>query len=232
MMERRGPVHETVGAEGARGAVFEPRVFPVGHDPEYAAAARRAPKVHYGHLMRWLTLLAGACCPPSSSPPSESPIRRSSRPIPPTGGPRCTSCWCRSSPLLGVAQWILVRGLRDPLSWAVRVAAFLYVAFYSVVDAVAGIGAGTLVRHGMEAGAGHGMHGGGPALAALQLLFDVGNGVGRYGAWAFLLGSVLLAVVGLRRWGALALPGGLILIVGAYAFTVPTFTGRWVCCRC
>ena len=97
-------------------------------------------------------------------------------------------------------------------------AAFLYVAFYSVVDAVAGIGAGTLVRHGMEAGAGHGMH-----VAArdplLQSLFDVGNGVGRYGAWAFLLGSVLLAVVGLRRWGARALPGGLILIVGAYAFT-------------
>ena len=120
-------------------------------------------------------------------------------------------------PLLGVAQWILVRGMRDVLSWAVRVAAFLYMTFYGVVDAVAGIGAGTLVRHGMQPRLGHGAHAvdGDPMLG---WLFGIGNGVGTYGGWAFLLGNILLTVACWRRWGVRALPGGLILVAAAYVF--------------
>lgn len=120
-------------------------------------------------------------------------------------------------PLLGVAQWILVRGMRDVLSWAVRVAAFLYLTFYGVVDAVAGIGTGTLVQNGVQAGSGHGEH----AVdrdPVLGWLFGIGNEVGTYGGWAFLVGNVLLTVVCWRRWGLRALPGGVVLVAASYAF--------------
>src|SRR3712207_5551712 len=83
-------------------------------------------------------------------------------------------------PLLGVAQWVLVRGVHDVLSWAVRVAAFLYMTFYGVVDAVAGIGTGTLVQNGVQAGTGHGGHGA-DRDPVLGWLFGVGNEVGTYG---------------------------------------------------
>jgi hypothetical protein len=119
-------------------------------------------------------------------------------------------------PLLGVAQWILVRGLRDVLSWAVRVFAFLYISFYAVVDAVAGIGTGTLVRHGVATGSGHDGHAGRDPV--LGWLFGIGNEVGTYGGWAFLIGNVLLTVVAWRRWGLRALPGGLILVAAGYVF--------------
>ena len=99
----------------------------------------------------------------------------------------------------------------------VRVAAFLYATFYGVVDAVAGIGAGVLVLNGMESGAGHGAHAG-DRDPALSHLFAIGNEVGTYGAWAFLVGSVLLAVLAWRRWGVAAVPGGLITVAAAWSF--------------
>ena len=120
-------------------------------------------------------------------------------------------------PLLGVALWGLTRNVSGVLAWMIRVAAFLYAAFYGVVDAVAGIGAGALVLNGMEPGAGHGAHvtGRDPALGHL---FAIGNEVGEYGAWAFLTGSVLLAVLAWRRWGVATVPGGLITVAAACSF--------------
>jgi hypothetical protein len=107
--------------------------------------------------------------------------------------------------------------MRDPLSWAVRVAGFLYMTFYGVVDTIAGIGAGTLVQHGVEPGTGHGAHAV-PRDPVLGSLFGIGNEIGTYGGWAFLVGNVLLTVVAWRRWGLRALPGGLLLVVASYFF--------------
>jgi len=118
-------------------------------------------------------------------------------------------------PLLGVAQWLLVRGRHDPLSWGVRIAAFGYLTFYGVLDALAGIGTGTLTGHGLDPGAGGHTGGRDPAIG---WIFDVGNEVGTWGAWAFLAGSVLLAIGYWRRHGRRALPGGVLLVVASYSF--------------
>lgn len=120
-------------------------------------------------------------------------------------------------PLLGLALWRLVHGVPGVLAGAVRVAAFLYAAFYGVVDAVAGIGAGTLVRHGVASGTGGSHHGAGRD-PVLDPLFAIGNGVGTWGAWAFLVGTVLLAVIAWRRWGAGAVPGGVVTVAAAWSF--------------
>ena len=171
---------------------------------------------HYGHIMRWLILLA------VTLPPLVLAAIGLTHPADLT--PETADWWTTMHillipifPLLGVAQWVLVRGMSDVLSWAVRVAGFLYIAFYGVVDAVAGIGTGTLVRHGVEAGAGHGAH----AVdrdPTIGWLFGIGNEVGGYGGWAFLAGNVLLTVACWRRWGTRALPGGLVLIAASYVF--------------
>ncbi len=119
-------------------------------------------------------------------------------------------------PLLGVAQWVLVHGERGLLAWGVRVSGFLYLTLYGVVDALAGIGAGTLVAHGADPTHGHGD---GSGAEAVRLLFDAGNRIGTWGAWAFLIGSVLLAVVAWRRSGWRALPGALVLLAASASFT-------------
>ena len=47
-------------------------------------------------------------------------------------------------PLLGFAPWLVVRGRDATLSWIVGVLGFLYAAFYTGLDVLAGIGAGGL----------------------------------------------------------------------------------------
>jgi hypothetical protein len=170
---------------------------------------------HYGHVMRWLILLA------VTAPPLVLAAIGLTHPQDLT--PQTAEWWTNMHillvpifPLLGVAQWILVRGMRDVLSWAVRVFAFLYITFYGVVDAVAGIGTGTLVQRGVATGGDHGDHAGRDPV--LGWLFGVGNEVGTYGGWAFLIASVLLTVVAWRRWGQRALPGGLVLVASSYVF--------------
>ncbi len=107
--------------------------------------------------------------------------------------------------------------MRDLLSWAVRVAGFLYLAFYGVIDALAGIGTGTLVMNGLDPGSGHGGEGS-QRDPAIGWLFGIANEVGTYGAWSFLGGNVLLTIVALRRWGMRSLPGGLVLVAASYVF--------------
>lgn len=113
-------------------------------------------------------------------------------------------------PLLGVAVWILVRGERGILPWLARIGAFLYIPLYTALDAIDGIGAGTLKLNDATTHAARGT----------TNLFAIGNAVGAIGGWA-LLAAIVFAVASLaarqRSW-AIFLPGVLLLLGGAYFF--------------
>ncbi len=114
-------------------------------------------------------------------------------------------------PLLGVSVWLLLAGTTGPLEWAARVAAYGYAAFYTALDLLAGVAAGTLVRRF----SGQGVTAETPQV---QALFEVGNDLGDIGSWCFLLACVLVLVVLLRRSGPAVLPGGALLVGGAIGF--------------
>lgn len=118
-------------------------------------------------------------------------------------------------PLLALGPWAVVHVSRPagPLGWALSglaaVLGLVYAGFYGALDALAGVGGGheTMVL------------GPGPWVAAL---FGIADGIGIYGAYAYLAATVLAAVVGLVRapgaWRLLAALGALFAVVGAWSF--------------
>lgn len=109
-------------------------------------------------------------------------------------------------PLLGAALWLLLRGERGPVAWLARLAAYVYAAFYTALDVLAGIGAGYLTDR---------LQGGSQEANDLRAL---GNDLGMVGSWAFLVAAVLTGVLLVRRDGRAALPGAVILFGGAANF--------------
>lgn len=107
-------------------------------------------------------------------------------------------------PLLGFAPWLVVRGRNLLLSWVVGVLGFLYAAFYTGLDVLAGIGAGGLKADGM------GM--------ATGTMFSLGNMLGHVGSALFIAATVIAAVTQFRRLGGRALAGGIIAIIGTLLF--------------
>ncbi len=108
-------------------------------------------------------------------------------------------------PLLAVALWVLLRGEHGPLAWLARIAAYGYAAFYTGLDALAGIAAGVVTERLQ-----------GASQVALDLR-ALGNDLGIVGAWALLAAAVLTAIVLVRRDGRRTLPGAALLVAG----TVP-----------
>jgi hypothetical protein len=109
-------------------------------------------------------------------------------------------------PLLGAALWVLLDTSPPVVRWTGRAAAFGYAVLYGALDAIAGIGGGVMaVAQGGR-------------TPVIDPLFDVGNALGTVGAWCFLVACALL--VGCAAWRERwrALPGGLVLLVGAYLF--------------
>ncbi|MGI9004444.1 MAG: hypothetical protein ACR2GH_22800 [Pseudonocardia sp.] len=109
-------------------------------------------------------------------------------------------------PLLAVALWVLLRGERGVLAWVARIAAYGYATFYTALDVLAGIGAGIVTE--VEQGG---------SQAALDLL-ALGDQLGAIGAWCFLLAGALTGVVLIRRAGAWAVPGTLVLVGAGIVF--------------
>jgi hypothetical protein len=109
-------------------------------------------------------------------------------------------------PLLAAVQWILLTPAPRPLRWAGRLAAYGYAAFYTGLDAVAGIAAGTVE----EASGG--------TSPLVGRLFEVGDMLGYVGAWCFLVGSVCV-VAGMTphaRWRVA--PGAVLLVLASVSF--------------
>jgi hypothetical protein len=109
-------------------------------------------------------------------------------------------------PLLGAAQWVLLTPAPAPLRWVGRLAAYGYAAFYTGLDAVAGIAAGTVE----EASGG--------VSPLTGRLFEVGDVLGYIGAWCFLVGSVCVIAAGLRHRGWWGVPGAVLLLLASVSF--------------
>ncbi|CAN5222777.1 hypothetical protein BH09ACT1_BH09ACT1_18060 [soil metagenome] len=107
-------------------------------------------------------------------------------------------------PLLGFAPWLTVRGRSVLLSWIVGILGFVYAAFYTALDVLAGIGAGGLKLDDM------GM--------ATGTLYGLGDSLGFIGSVALIAAGVVAGVVSVVRVGIRAIPGGVLVVVGAYLF--------------
>jgi len=107
-------------------------------------------------------------------------------------------------PLLGFAPWLVVRGHRRWLSWTAGVLGFVYAAFYSALDILAGIGAGALEHEGMH--------------DATPVAFDLGDRLGLVGSVAYVAACVLAGGFAIRMRGLRAVPGALLVTVGSVLF--------------
>ncbi|MFE9646290.1 hypothetical protein ACFYO0_19730 [Streptomyces sp. NPDC006365] len=97
-------------------------------------------------------------------------------------------------------------GVATVVAW---VGAFVYAAFYTGLDAVAGIAAGTAVEHAA----------GTAALGPVKRpLYDTGEALGQAGAYALIAAVVATAVALLPRHGARILPGTIVLLVAGWSF--------------
>lgn len=94
-----------------------------------------------------------------------------------------------------------VEGALTVVAWA---GCLFYAAYYSGLDAVAGISAGTVVRHGVHGAAGQ--------------LFVMGDQLGRAGVYGLAVASLAASAVLWRRHGPRVLPGAAVLAVACWSF--------------
>ena len=92
-------------------------------------------------------------------------------------------------------------GALTVVSWA---GCLWFAAYYSGLDAVAGISAGTVVDHGVHGAAGH--------------LFVVGDELGRSGVYGLAVASFATCAVLWRRHGVRVLPGAAVLFAACWSF--------------
>ena len=109
-------------------------------------------------------------------------------------------------PLVGWALAALVQDRRDLVSWLVRALAYTYAVFYTSLDVISGVAAGYVTRQlGPDV----------PRPEAVSLLFRIGGPLGEIGSWALLACVVVVLADHVRRLGAPALVG-LLLLPGAW----------------
>ncbi len=108
--------------------------------------------------------------------------------------------------LLAASQWVLLTTAPSWLRWPGRLAAFGFAAFYTGLDAVAGIAAGTVA---------HAQHGVTPVAGAV---FEVGDVLGYIGAGCFLVANVLIVAAVLSQAGLRGVPGAVLLLVASVSF--------------
>ncbi|MBO0871744.1 MAG: hypothetical protein J2P15_24595, partial [Micromonosporaceae bacterium] len=101
------------------------------------------------------------------------------------------------------------RNLAGTATIAAWLFAFGYACFYTGLDAVAGIGAGTAAR---SVAPGTNL---GPVVTPL---FHAGDRLGHWGAYAFIAASVAATVALATTAGWRAVPGGVVLVVAGYSF--------------
>lgn len=107
-------------------------------------------------------------------------------------------------PLLAGALWLMLERAAPVLRVAGRLAAFGFAVFYDGLDAVDGIAAGAVV---------HAHHG-----YAASAIFTIGDRLGHWGAWCFLVASVTVVAALALRSGWAALPGAVFLLPAAASF--------------
>ncbi|WP_329550521.1 hypothetical protein [Streptomyces sp. NBC_00696] len=98
-------------------------------------------------------------------------------------------------------------GFATVVAWT---SAFTYAAFYTGLDAVAGIAAGTAVEHAA------GTADIGPIK---HPLYDVGDSLGEVGTYALIVAVVATAVALFPKHGVRVVPGTVVLLVAGWSFT-------------
>ena len=91
-------------------------------------------------------------------------------------------------PLLALSVWVLLRDDRTAVGWGGRIAATTYVVFYTALDAIAGIAAGTAVQAGAQ-----------PTAEVVTAVRAVGNQLGVIGGYAFFVAVILVLGSAWRR---------------------------------
>ncbi len=109
-------------------------------------------------------------------------------------------------PLLAAAQWYLLGRAPRVVRRLGRFAAYGFATYYTALDAVAGIAAGTVVDT---------QHGSSPAVGELFAVGDVLEGVG---AWSFLAANVLVVASIVPRAGWRVVPGAVFLLAASVSF--------------
>jgi hypothetical protein len=109
-------------------------------------------------------------------------------------------------PLLAAAQWIMLAPAPPVLRRPGRLAAFGFATFYGGLDAVSGIGAGTVV---------HAQHDVTPVTGAV---FAIGDTLGYIGAACFLAANVLITAAVVPQAGWRAAPGAVLLLAASVSF--------------
>lgn len=108
-------------------------------------------------------------------------------------------------PLLGVAIWVLLRGVPGVLAWTARVAAFGYATFYSGLDILTGIGVGALLQRQSD-------------VQAIEAVAAIGRDLGRVGSVFFIVACVAISLALVKRVRRAALPGAVVLVIAAVVF--------------
>ena len=112
-------------------------------------------------------------------------------------------------PLLGIGVWFLLRGIRGIPAWTARVAAFVYIPFYTSTDAIDGVAAGTI--RGLPS----------HEHSEITALYQIGDALGRVGTVALLVAMILTCFVlgqaARPRW-ALFGPGTVLVVLAGVGF--------------
>jgi len=109
-------------------------------------------------------------------------------------------------PLLAAAQWFLLTPAPPPLRLPGRLASFGFATFYGGLDAVAGIGAGTVV---------HAQNAVTPVTGAV---FGIGDTLGYIGATCFLVANILIVAATARHARWRVVPGAVLLVTASLSF--------------
>ena len=117
-------------------------------------------------------------------------------------------------PLLAINVWVLLRGVWAGVDGIVavgaRVLAFVYAAFYTALDVLAGIANGALVEASTSSGF--------DVSEPKSIIFGQGGDLAEVGVYSLLASSALVGVVYVRRFGLRMLPGSLVLLASSYSF--------------
>ena len=113
-------------------------------------------------------------------------------------------------PLLAVAVWVLLRHDRTAVGWGGRVAALIFVPFYTALDAISGIAAGTVTQAGADT-----------KSELVTSLFAAGRPLGYIGSYAFFVAVILVLASawrgGSRGWLFFVAAG--VALLSAHLFT-------------
>jgi len=117
-------------------------------------------------------------------------------------------------PLIGAGPWLVSRRIARPWRWIAGVGGFLFAVYYTGLDALAGIAAGSVQLAGHP-----------EAKSSLYAIADVFGPIGALGlavAWAAVTIGVMRATVVRAVPGALAVVGALLVLKSHVYFPVGT----------